>query len=159
MVLGVYTKSLGPVFARALRDAKVERAMVVCGQEGLDEISIAGGTWVWTLRDGKITESVIHPSHFGLRAQPLERVAGATPAENAATLTALLQDKEAPNLKAPASLDAIRDFILLNAAALLVVAGKAGDFIEGVALAREAITSGKAWQALQDFRNMSVERA
>jgi len=159
MVLGVYTKSLGPVFARALRDAGVERAMVVCGQEGLDEISIAGGTWTWTLEGGQITEAVVHPVHFGLAAQPLNWVAGSTPAINAATLTALLTSTPAPNLPPPVSLDAIRDFVLLNAAALLVVAKVAVDYKDGVRLARESMTNGKAWEALQTFRKMGIERA
>ena len=161
MVLGVYTKALGPVFARALRDAGVERAMVVCGQEGLDEISIAGGTDTWTLHeDRSITEAVIHPAHFGLTAQPLDRVAGFTPDINAATLTALLTNNPAPaELAPPVSMDAIRDFIVLNAAALLVVAKVASDFDDGVRRALESIKSGKAWEALQAFKHMSIERA
>lgn len=157
MVLGVYTKSLGPVFARALRDAGVERALVVCGQEGLDEISIAGGTWTWKLEKGQITESVIHPSHFGISAQPLDWVVGSTPDVNAATLTALLQNQPAPDLPPPASLNAIRDFVLINAAALLVIAGIASDYPDGVRLAKESIASGSAWKALQSFKGMGQE--
>ncbi|KAG8908948.1 anthranilate phosphoribosyltransferase [Tulasnella sp. 403] len=157
MVLGVYIKPLGPVFARALRDAGVKRALVVCGQEGLDEISIAGGTWVWSLQNGEITETVIHPSHFGLSAQPLDHVVGSTPSINAETLTALLTNKAAVNLPPPASLDAIRDYVLINASALLVVAGIATDYKDGVRLARESIESGKAWEALAAFRDMGTE--
>jgi anthranilate phosphoribosyltransferase len=155
MVLGVYTKNLGPVFARALRDGGVKRAMVVCGQEGLDEISIAGGTWVWNLEDGNITETTIHPMHFGLSAHPLDAVAGSTPAVNAETLTALLTSKPAPHLPAPVTLEAIRDFVLLNASALLVVAGIAKDFKHGVELARGSMESGKAWKAVERFRSLS----
>ncbi|KIO20286.1 hypothetical protein M407DRAFT_245869 [Tulasnella calospora MUT 4182] len=157
MVLGVYIKALGPVFARALRDAGVQRAFVVCGQEGLDELSIAGGSWIWSLENGQITESVIHPSHFGLTAQPLDFVVGSTPKVNAATLTALLKNQPAPDLPAPASLDAIRDFVLLNASALLVVAGVASDFKDGVKRARESLENGKAWEALLAFRNMDLK--
>ena len=157
MILGVYTKSLGPVFARALREGGVRRALVVCGQEGLDEISIAGGTWAWKLdEDGSITESVLHPSHFGLPAYPLDSVTGSTPAANAETLTAILCSKPAPTLPHPISLDAIKTFILLNAAALLVVAGVARDYKHGVALARESIDSGKAWHAIEEFRGLKA---
>lgn len=161
MVLGVYTKSLGPVFARALRDAGVERAMVVCGQEGLDEISIAGGSWIWTLNeDRSIKESVIHPAHFGLVAQPLDRVAGSTPQINAATLEALLTGGSAPaDLPPQVSLEAIRDFVVINAAALLVVAKVAVDFQDGVKRAQESIANGSAWAALQGFRQLGKERA
>ncbi|KAG8951034.1 anthranilate phosphoribosyltransferase [Tulasnella sp. 424] len=157
MVLGVYTKALGPVFARALRDAGVQRALVVSGQEGLDELSIAGGSWIWSLENGNITESVVHPSHFGLTAQPLDFVVGSTPQANAATLTALLTNQPAPDLPAPASLDAIRDFVLLNASALLVVAGIASDYKDGVKRARESLESGKAWEAILAFRNMDLK--
>ncbi|KAG8958721.1 anthranilate phosphoribosyltransferase [Tulasnella sp. 419] len=160
MVLGVYTKSLGPVFARALRDAGVERFMVVCGDEGLDEISIAGGTHVWELdhsrktEDGQpeIKDSMVHPAHFGLNAWPLDMVAGSTPDVNAKTLRWLLgQESTPPVLPEPVSLEAITDFVLINASALLVVAGVAKDFIEGVDLARDSMKSGKAWAAIDAF--------
>ncbi|KAG8995900.1 anthranilate phosphoribosyltransferase [Tulasnella sp. JGI-2019a] len=154
MVLGVYTRSLGPVFARALRDGGIERAIVVCGQEGLDEISIAGGTWTWTVQNGEIVEGVIHPTQFGIAAQPLANVTGSTPAVNAATLVALLNNAPQPDdLPPPASMSAIKDFVCLNASALLVIAGIASDYKEGTQMARESIESGKAWKAFEKFRD------
>ncbi|KAG8922117.1 anthranilate phosphoribosyltransferase [Tulasnella sp. 418] len=148
------------VFARALRDAGVERFMVVCGDEGLDEISIAGGTHVWELdhsrktEDGQpeIKDSMVHPAHFGLNAWPLDMVAGSTPDVNAKTLRWLLgQESTPPVLPEPVSLEAITDFVLINASALLVVAGVAKDFKEGVDLARDSMKSGKAWAAIDAF--------
>jgi anthranilate phosphoribosyltransferase len=123
--------------------------MVVCGADGLDEISCSGDTWAWSLTpDGNIVETVLHPTQFGLGIHPLTAVAGGTASENAATLTRLLTSgKEVPEELRP-----VLEFVLLNAAALLVVAGVAGDFKDGVRLARESIASGAAWNALEMFR-------
>ncbi|KAK7689973.1 hypothetical protein QCA50_006613 [Cerrena zonata] len=135
MVVGVAEPELG-------------RALVVCGAEKLDEISCAGNTDAWELRDGQITKLTLHPSSFGLKTHSLADVAGGTPTENAETFKQLLTSGE----NIPEKLTPHLDFVLLNAAALLVVSGVAKDFVEGVALGRKSITSGKAWEALQLFR-------
>ncbi|KAH9948268.1 glycosyl transferase family, a/b domain-containing protein [Amylocystis lapponica] len=77
MVLGVAERELGLPFARSLGNGGVERALVVCGAEGLDEISCAGETYAWELADGNITERRLDPSQFGLGVHPLTAVAGA----------------------------------------------------------------------------------
>ncbi|TBU25104.1 glycosyl transferase family, a/b domain-containing protein [Dichomitus squalens] len=156
MVLGVAERELGPTFAHSLADGGVQRAFVVCGAEGLDEISCAGDTFVWELRpDGSVAERTVHPRDFGLEAHPLSEVAGASPEENAATFRALLQSgKDIPEKLTP-----VLDFVLMNAAALLVVAGIAEDLKDGVAKARESITSGKAWNALEQFRDAGLAAA
>ncbi|KAJ9092305.1 hypothetical protein QFC19_008739 [Naganishia cerealis] len=159
MVLGVAKKELGDTFARVLQLLDVERAMVVCGKEGLDEISPEGETWVWELSNGKITTSTIHPTRdFGLATHPLTSVRGSTPQLNALTFRALLTPGSAPpaHLSSPAgpdspSMDAIRDFVLLNAAALLKVAGKVATFVEGVEMARKSMDSGAAMRAFDGF--------
>ncbi|KAI0033495.1 anthranilate phosphoribosyltransferase TrpD [Vararia minispora EC-137] len=148
MVLGVAERALGHTFAASLRDAGVRHALVVCGAEGLDEISCAGETHAWELKDGTITESTLHPEQFGLQTHPLKNVAGGSPAENAEAFKTLLTS----GADVPAHLVPILDFVLLNASALLFVAGKAASFKEGVKLAREAVVSGKAWNALVEFR-------
>ena len=123
--------------------------MVVCGADGLDEISCAGDTWAWSLTpDGNIVETVLHPEQFGLGTHPLAAVSGGRASENAATLTRLLTSGE----EVPEELRPVLEFVLLNAAALLVVAGVAGNFKDGVQLARESIASGAAWKALETFR-------
>lgn len=169
MILGVYARELGPVFAEALRGMGVERALIVCGMESLDEISIAGGTWAWSLENGEITTTTLHPSHFELRTHPLSTVAGASPEANAQMLIDLLDPSAPKPTSAPASVPsengltsdpaAILDFVLLNASALLVVAGIAPDYPTGVRLARESISSGKAWAALQEFKDRDRARA
>lgn len=151
MVLGVAERALGLPFATSLRDGGVKRALVVCGAEGLDEISCAGETWAWSLTpDGKIVESVLHPAQFGLGTHPLAAVAGGRAPENAAMLTRLLTSGG----EIPEGLRPVLEFVLMNASALLVVAGVAVDYKDGVRLARESIASGAAWKALETFRDV-----
>ena len=155
MVLGVAEPEIGPTFAQCLSEGGVERALVVCGFERLDEISCAGPTHAWELKDGKVTKAVLKPEHFGLPCHPLHTVAGGTPAENAATFKTLLTSGD----KIPEQLVPVLDFVLMNASALLVVAGIAYDYIEGTKLARESIISGEAWKALEGFRDAGKKAA
>ncbi|EKM48965.1 uncharacterized protein PHACADRAFT_265950 [Phanerochaete carnosa HHB-10118-sp] len=148
MVVGVAEPELGYTYAQSVHAGGVERALVVCGAERLDEISCAGPTHVWELRDGKITERTISPEDFGLSPHLLSEVAGGTPEGNAETFKVLLTSGAA----IPDRLKPVLDFVLINASALLVVAGIAKDFKEGVALAQDGIVSGKAWKALDMFR-------
>lgn len=149
MVLGIADPTLGMPFASSLRDSGIERALVVCGAEHLDEISCAGDTWAWELRDGEIVETKLHPALFGLGVHPLSSVSGGTPPENAETFKVLLTS----GMDIPHTLTPILEFVLVNAAALLVVAGLATDYKDGVRLARESVTSGAAWKALTTFRD------
>ena len=156
MVLGVAEPILGPPFVAALKAAGVKRAYVVCGAEYLDEISCAGDTHLWELRDdGSVCERTLCPADFGLPAHPLDNVKGGSPEENAAAFKALLASGD----NIPAHLTPILDFVLMNAAALLVVEGRADSLKEGVRLAREAVTSGKAWHALEMFREFSEKES
>ena len=147
-LVGVDEPELGRTYAESLRAGGVERAFVVCGAEKLDEISCAGETHFWELKNGRITEGAIHPHMFGLSAHPLTEVAGGNPEENAETFRLLLTSGAA----IPERLTPVLDFVLLNSAALLVVAGIAKDFKEGVKLSRESIVSGKAWEAIELFK-------
>jgi len=152
MVLGVAERELGLTFAQSLSGGGVERALVVCGAEGLDEISCAGETYAWELDNGKITEKTLHPEQFGLTVHSLSAVAGGTPAENAETFKLLLNSGR----NIPERLTPVLHFVLLNASALLVVAGVATDFKDGVDKAMESITSGQAWEALRRFREAGL---
>ncbi|KAF7370685.1 Anthranilate phosphoribosyltransferase, TrpD [Mycena sanguinolenta] len=154
MVLGVAEPEIGYTFASSLREGGVERALVVCGYEKLDEISCAGPTYAWELLNGQITEKTLSPELFGLQAHPLSTVAGGSPQENADTFRKLLTSGK----EIPESLKPVLDFVLINASALLVVAGLAEDYSHGAKLALDSITSGKAWSALQSFREAG-ERA
>ena len=152
-VVGVSSKELGETFTETLRLMGVKRAMVVCGFEGLDEISPQGKTHVWRLDGSSNLEYCsIEPADFGLPSHPTTEVKSGTPSENAALLLKLLDGQVQEN-------DAILDFVLLNAAALLVCAEKAKDWKDGVRLARESINSGSARKALDGFVKGSTEVA
>ncbi|KAG6902426.1 hypothetical protein C0995_000352 [Termitomyces sp. Mi166 len=148
MVLGVAEREIGPTFARSLLDGGVERALVVCGYEKLDEISCAGPTWAWELKDGEITEMTLTPEDFGLEEHPLSTVVGGDGQENAATVKRLLTSGK----NIPEDLTPVLDFVLMNASALLVVAGLAKDYKQGTVMALESVVSGLAWNALGTFR-------
>jgi anthranilate phosphoribosyltransferase len=157
-VLGVADPTLGRPFAEVLARDGVVRAMVVCGDEGLDEISCAGSTRVWEVMEGgTIREIALHPTRdFGLEVYALECVRGSNAEENARTLERLLTGRAAR------SDAALVDFVLMNAAAVLVVAGLASDLRDGVRMARESMQSGKAWVALEtlkeDHLDVDVDR-
>ncbi|CAK7562462.1 MAG: anthranilate phosphoribosyltransferase [Sporothrix epigloea] len=175
-IIGVARRELGPVFAEALRMTGSRKAMIVCGAEELDEISIAGPTFCWHLHENTGGEVVIDhfqltPADFGVSACPLSEVSpGKSPAENAATMTDIL------NGQRPAD-DPLLSFVFINTAALMVVAGitepaddgseEAANVIkergpgglrwkEGVRLARLAVSSGEArrqWKLFVDATN------
>ncbi|OWJ80515.1 anthranilate phosphoribosyltransferase [Haematobacter genomosp. 1] len=131
---GTYAAHLNRPVAETLAALGSDRAWIVHGGDGTDEISIAGPTQLAELKDGQVTEREIHPEEAGLPVHPFEQILGGTPAENAAALRALLDGAEG----------AYRDAVLLNAAAALVVAGRVATLKDGVQLARESIDSGAA---------------
>ena len=152
-IIGVSSKMLGEVFAETLRLMGVKRAMVVCGFEGLDEISPEGKTHVWRLdKDSKLEYFSVEPADFGLPTHPIGEVKSGTPPENAAFLLKILRGEVSEE-------NAVLDFVLLNAAALLVCAEKAKNWKEGVSLARESIKSGNAMKELDGFIKGSTEVA
>ncbi|KAJ2496724.1 anthranilate phosphoribosyltransferase, partial [Coemansia sp. RSA 2052] len=145
-VIGVNAKALGPVMAEALRILGRRNYAVVCGDENLDEISIAGDTHVWHIQEsGEIKNYMIHPRDFGVPAHPLSEAAGATLEENKATLQRLLsnalEDRDI----------AVRDFVLINTGFLLFVAGMASSLEEGATVARQTLESGKVMALLESF--------
>jgi anthranilate phosphoribosyltransferase len=133
-LIGVYSPVLIEKIEHVLRARGLREAMVVRGEDGLDEITLNGLTRVAHLREGRIRMYLVRPADFGLDEAPLEAVRGGTPAENARTLLEILQGARGPK----------RDLVLINAAAALVVAGRAPDFRAGAALASETIDSGAA---------------
>ncbi|KAI8379522.1 anthranilate phosphoribosyltransferase [Radiomyces spectabilis] len=147
VVVGVHSPQIGSLMANALKLTGVTEALVVCGAEKLDEISPAGETNFWKVHgSGDITTGTLHPTRdFGLKTHPLSDVKGGDCHENAVILRRLLNGELPEN-------DPILDFVLLNAAALLYMAGIASDYKEGVQKARESILSGNAKRALEAFR-------
>lgn len=148
-LLGVYdARWVGPL-AEVLAGLGSRRALVVHGEGGLDEISIAGPTRAALLDDGRVTALVLAPEDLGLPRYPREAIAGGGPEENRARLTSILEGAPGP----------WRDAVVANAGAALWVAGFAEDAREGARLAASAIDSGAAASALARLVDVSRRHA
>ena len=145
-IMGVYDESMLEPMARVLSNLGVRKGMVVYGQEKLDEISICGPTSVCCFKDGQFKMDTITPEAVGLKRGAEGDLLGGTPQENAAITKAILEGKER---------GAKRDAAVINAAAALFVAGKAGSMKDAVKLAEEVIDSGRALAKLQQFVELS----
>ena len=133
-MVGVFSRQWVEPIAQVLKNLGCERAYVVHGSDGLDEITTAGPTSVATLEDGKVQAFEITPEQVGLKRVRTEQLRGGDADENAMALKAVLQDTDGP----------FRDVAVFNAAAALVVAGRAKDLTQGVALAKKSVSSGEA---------------
>lgn len=142
-VVGVYEASLTELVARALGELGVKRAFVVHGADGLDEISLAGVTYIAELRDTVVRSYTVTPEDFGLRRAPLDAIRGGDAAQNAKIIHKVLGRSLVYREHGPH-----REIVLANAAAALVAAGRAADFVDGVRLATQSIDSGAARQKL-----------
>ncbi len=147
MVVGVYKKNLGYLFASTLKELKVERAWVVHGKEGLDEISPNGQTIVWEVVDGIIKEFEISPKDFGLSRHSLDTVKG-NKQDNKRNMEELLMGK--------IKTGPLLEYVLMNTSALLFVSGLAKDLEDGVEIAKDSIYSGKAWNEFQKFKEFTI---
>ena len=137
-LLGVFSEDVIDVVAATLAELGVERAFVVHGAGGLDEISLSGETLVAEMRGGGVRRFTVTPEEFGVARAPLESIRGGTPAENAVLIRRVLDGEDGR----------ARDIVVVNAAAALVAAGAAGDFHEGAGLASFVISSGAASEKL-----------
>ncbi len=140
-LLGVYTDTLVRPVAEVLRELGSERAWVVHGRDGLDELTVFGRSHVAELRDGEIREFDIDPATLGLAHTERTSVGGGDAAANAARIRAVLAGEKG----------AARDIVVLNTAAALVVAGVVDGIADGVARAGQAIDSGKAREKLAEL--------
>ncbi|WP_151720748.1 anthranilate phosphoribosyltransferase [Gemmobacter serpentinus] len=131
---GTFSNDLLRPMAETLQLLGAEKAWLVHGGDGTDEVSIAEPSRVAALEGGAIREFEVHPEDAGLSPHPFEAIVGGTPAENGAAFRRLLEGETG----------AYRDAVLLNAAAALVVADRAASLPEGVEIARESIDSGAA---------------
>lgn len=136
---GAFTDALLRPMAETLLALGSEKAWLVHGGDGTDELSIALPSKVAALDGGAIREFSVHPEDAGLPAHPFEAIIGGTPAENGAAFRRLLEGEAG----------AYRDAVLLNSAAALLVADKAASLPEGVEIARDSIDSGRALQKVE----------
>lgn len=141
-LLGVYSKDLLVKLVEVLKNLGVERAVSVCGEDGLDEITITGTTHCCELRDGNLREFDITPEQFGLKSSALEEIVGGTPEENARITRDILSGKE----QGPK-----RDIVLLNAGMGIFIGKDNISLEDSIALAKELIDSGKAYETMKNF--------
>ncbi|MBS7529081.1 anthranilate phosphoribosyltransferase [Hazenella sp. IB182353] len=144
-LLGVYDIALTEQVALVLRELGVDRAIVVAGYDGLDEISISAPTRISEVKEGKVFSYDITPEQFGIDRTPVAAIEGGSAEVNARIIRKIVNNEKG----------AMQDVVVLNAAATIYVAGHANDLAQGVKMAREAIHSGKAKQKLTDVINGS----
>ena len=131
---GAFARAWIRPMAETLQALGSDKAWLVHGGDGTDEISIAGMTWVAALENGAVREFELHPEEAGLPVHRFEAILGGSPEDNAVAFRALLAGAKG----------AYRDAVLLNSAAALMVADKVASLQDGVALAAESIDSGAA---------------
>ncbi len=138
-LVGIARPAYVPIYAGAIAALGTERTFVVSGDEGLDELSLAGGNEVAVVEAGAVAMRRVSPTDAGLPLSPVDAIRGGDPVHNAAALRALLMGEHGP----------YRDAVLLNAAGALLVAGDVDDWHAGIEEAAEAIDKGLA-KALLD---------
>jgi len=143
-LVGVFDRRWLKPVAEGLHQLGLERALVVHGQDGMDEITTTAKTWAASLENGKVTEIEISPEDIGVKRATLDQIKGGDAMHNAEAIKQVLAGEK----------NAFRDIVLLNSAAALMVAGKAQDLKQGAALAVQSIDSGKAAAALATLQRL-----
>ena len=141
ILMGVFHEDLVGIQVRVLQKMGAQRALVVWGRDGRDELSLGAGSLVGELRDGKVREYDLHPEDFGIAMSASRNLKVDGPAESVAMLRDVLDNRPGPAL----------EIVALNAGAALYVAGVASTIADGVQLARVAIASGAARRKLDEF--------
>ncbi|PWL44140.1 MAG: bifunctional glutamine amidotransferase/anthranilate phosphoribosyltransferase [Clostridiales bacterium] len=144
ILLGVYDEALMEPMAQVLMNLGVKGAMLVHGEDGLDEISISGPTKVCEIREGKLIKYAIRPSEFGVLEGKLDEIVGGTAEENARITVDILSGKE----RGPR-----RGIVLMNAGCALYTAGAASSIGEGIEMAKKSIDSGAALEKLNALKD------
>lgn len=144
-LVGVFAEEWVEPLAHVLKDLGTEKAWVVWGSSGLDELTTTGPSTVAELKDGTVRTFTVTPEEAGLPLATMEDLKGGDPKLNAAKLRAMLEGEKGP----------YRDIVLLNAAAALIVADRTETLLEGVALAADAIDSGAALRVLDTLVEVS----
>ncbi|MFA5580932.1 MAG: anthranilate phosphoribosyltransferase [Paracoccaceae bacterium] len=146
---GTFSRDLIVPMAQTLGELGSDRAWLVHGADGTDEVSITGKSWVAALENGQVRSFETHPEEAGLPVHPYEAISGGSPAENGRALRAVLAGEAG----------GYRDAVLLNAAAALVIAERADNLRQGVEIARESIDSGNALARLERLAQITAGQA
>jgi len=133
-VMGVFAKELTAKLAHVLQKLGSEHVLVVCGADGMDEISFTGDTYIAELKDGKVSEYILNPSQFGMPLHPLSSIQIQNADESKAMILDVLNGKQG----------AARDIVLLNAGAAIYVSGVVDSLQAGINKAAEVIDGGLA---------------
>ncbi|SJZ90542.1 anthranilate phosphoribosyltransferase [Lysobacter spongiicola DSM 21749] len=149
ILMGVFHPDLVGIQVRVLEELGAERALVVWGRDGMDELSLGAGSLVGELRDGKVREYDIHPEDFGISMAASRNLGVTGPEESKAMVMQALENVEGLP----------REIVALNAGAALYVAGVAEDIADGIDRARKAIASGAARARLDEFVAVTRELA
>jgi anthranilate phosphoribosyltransferase len=149
ILMGVFHPDLVGIQVRALQRLGAEHAVVVYGRDGMDEVSLGAATMVGEFKDGDIREYEIHPEDFGLTMASNRALKVETPEQSKAMLLSVLDDEPGP----------ARDIVILNAGVALYAANVAKTMADGIAMAREALASGKALAKMHQFVARSKELA
>ena len=144
---GAFSRDLIRPMAETLAALGSDKAWLVHGSDGTDELSVAGVSWVAELKDGKVSEFEINPADAGLPVHDFADILGGTPAENAVAFRALLDGEKT----------AYRNAVLLNSAAALLVADKVDNLKDGAKLAAESIDSGAAKDKIQQLAKITSQ--
>jgi anthranilate phosphoribosyltransferase len=149
ILMGVFHPDLVGIQVRALQRLGAEHAVVVYGRDGMDEVSLGAATMVGEVKEGAIHEYEIHPEDFGLTMASSRAFKVETPEQSRALLQSVLENEPGP----------ARDIVVLNAGVALYAANVAASMADGIALARDAVASGKALAKLQQFIARTKELA
>jgi anthranilate phosphoribosyltransferase len=144
-VIGVFSRETVPVFAKVMKEMGVKNAMVVCGGDGMDEITVTGKTYVNEIKDGEITEYEIDPKDYGISYASPEDIKGGTGAENAEIAKKIFAGEKG----------AKRDIVVMNSAAGIYIGGKASSYSEAIEIAKKTIDSGKVSEKVNELVNFT----
>jgi len=147
--VGTSDARMAGLMVDVLRNRGAERAFVFYGEDGLDELTTTGPSFIYRLRDGEVTTAEFTPEDFGVRRATIDDLKGGSVDTNAGILREVLDGRPGPK----------RDIAIVNAAPAIVVSGLADGFVEAVELAAEAIDSGDAQAVLERAIGFTNERA
>ncbi len=140
-VIGVFSNEMVGIFSKVMQEMGVKNAMVVCGSDGMDEITVTGKTYVNEIKDGEIIEYEIDPKDYGIDYASPEDIKGGTGAENAEIAKRIFAGEKGPK----------RDIVVMNSAAGIYIGGKASSYSEAIEKAREIIDSGKVMDKVDEL--------
>ena len=146
-LLGIADPSLGDKMAEVLRLLGTQHSLVVHGEDGLDEFTLGARNQVWEVHGGTVSSSFVSPEQLDLPRVSLEEIKGGSPEENALILRGIFRGEKGP----------IRQVVLVNAAAVLMIGGQAKDLKEGIRAAQEVIDSGKALRTVDALVDLSQQ--